>query len=129
MSVLTKIQVDLDNPTGRLDAEFFQKAFLNLPRFPIGLGDYAFIRSGTTPPDRDDGLEQGVILLKTVDIQNRVLLTQDAGSYYRISPEIAVRMGNTKLMPHDVLINIVGATTDVVGRVAFVFPRLTLLRQ
>ena len=78
--------------------------------FPIGLGDCAIIRSGTTPPDRDDGLEQGVILLKTVDIQNKVLLTQDESSFYRVSPEIAARMEKTKLVPNDVLINIVGAT-------------------
>ncbi|EOX1813971.1 hypothetical protein ACPDXT_001787 [Vibrio cholerae] len=96
------------------------KEFLKLPRFSNSIGGIAIVRSGTTPSDRDDELSEGVILLKTVDIQNRPLNTNDAESFYRITPEIASRMEKTSLKPKDVLINIVGATTDVIGRVSLV---------
>ena len=120
ISVLTAEQRELDNPFARFDAEYFQKKFLRLPKFPNALGVHALIRSGTTPVDRDDELTEGVALLKTVDIQNRVLLAQNSDSFYKISFEIASRMAKTKLRSRDVLINIVGATTDVVGRVGFI---------
>lgn len=110
-----------DNPSFRLDGEFFRKEFLNIPAFAKRLGASADIKSGTTPLDRDDNLKEGVVLLKTTDIRNSVLSTEDGGNqYYHISSEIAVRMKETKLQAQDVLINIVGATTDVIGRVAFV---------
>lgn len=123
MNGLEAVEINLtcvksDNPAGRIDSEFFRKRFLTFPRFANRLDEFASIKSGTTPPDRDDDLKDGVVLLKTTDIRNSLLLTTD--SYYHISPEIADRMRETKLIPRDVLINIVGATTDVIGRVAFV---------
>lgn len=104
----------------RFDSSYFMKEFLSLTRFPNAIGDIALVRSGTTPTDRDDDLTDGVVLLKTVDVQNRPLNTADSDVFYRISPEIAKRMEKTRLESKDVLINIVGATTDVVGRVALV---------
>jgi hypothetical protein len=68
------------------------------------------------------------VLLKTTDVRNSVLPTE-SDSYYRISPEIAERMEKTSLHEQDILINIVGATTDVIGRVAFVpkgFPKANI---
>ncbi|MDD5057846.1 MAG: hypothetical protein PHQ60_08230 [Sideroxydans sp.] len=109
-----------DNPTFRADAEFFKKEALSIPRFAKALGGAAIIKSGTTPIDRDDELKEGIVLLKTTDIRNSILASEDGAEYYRISPKIADRMKETKLCARDVLINIVGATTDVVGRVAFV---------
>lgn len=120
MSVLSLGEMLKDNPTFRVDAEFFRKELLSMPRFAKRIGDSAFIKSGTTPPDRDDELTHGVVLLKTTDIRNSVLASEDGTEYYRISPEIAARMKETKLCAEDVLLNIVGATTDVIGRVAFV---------
>lgn len=115
---LNSINALEDNPTFRIDSEFFRKELLTLPRFPLCLGKIAKIKSGTTPADRDDGLTEGVVLLKTTDIRNSVLSPED--QYYRVSQSIAARMRETKLKARDVLINIVGATTDVIGRVAFV---------
>lgn len=121
ISILSLNQVrGSDNPTLRFDSSFFQQEFLSLRCFPNEIGAFTIVRSGTTPIDRDDDLNDGVILLKTVDIQNRPLSTVDLDSYYKISPNIAKRMEKTRLQPGDVLINIVGATTEVVGRVALV---------
>ena len=106
----------------RIDAECYRIEFLEL-NFWKGfypLKDLCLIKSGTTPPDRDNELREGVILLKTTDIRNNVLSKGDANDFYYISPEISERMKTTLLQPKDVLINIVGATTDVIGRVAFV---------
>jgi type I restriction enzyme S subunit len=123
VSVLRLSQVsDADNPTRRFDSSFFQKEYLHLERYPNAIGALATVRSGTTPTDRDDNLREGVVLLKTVDIQNRPLSTVDVEQYYKIASDIAKRMEKTRLLPGDVLINIVGATTDVVGRVALVPP-------
>jgi len=73
------------------------------------------VRSGTTPKDRGDGLEGEVILLKTANIQDGFI---DDSSLFLISSEIDRRMSNTRLRGRDVLINIVGATLGVIGRVA-----------
>lgn len=107
----------------RFDAEFYQNDYLALNAYLLGsktecLGDIAIIRSGTTPRDRDDDLTEGVNLLKTNDIRNVPLLK--SRTYYKISQETADTMSPTKLKPKDILINIVGATLDVVGRVAFI---------
>jgi type I restriction enzyme S subunit len=107
----------------RFDAEFYQNDYLALNANLLGsktecLGDIAIIRSGTTPRDRDDELIEGVNLLKTNDIRNVPLLK--SRTYYKISQETADTMSSTKLEPKDILINIVGATLDVVGRVAFI---------
>ncbi len=76
------------------------------------------IRSGTTPSDRVDGLKKGPILFKTTDIRNGIL--SPTGDYYRITDDVHRRMAKTQLQDHDVLLNIVGATLDVIGRSAFV---------
>jgi len=121
ISVLSLSKVrDADNPTLRFDSSFFQKEFLRLERYSNEIGALSVVRSGTTPTDRDDDLTEGVVLLKTVDIQNRPLSAVDVDQYYKITHAIAKRMEKTSLLPGDVLINIVGATTDVVGRVALV---------
>jgi type I restriction enzyme S subunit len=112
----------VENPTIRIDSSYFMKEFLSLSRYSNSIGNIALVRSGTTPTDRDDDLADGVVLLKTIDIQNRPLSTADSDLFYRISPEVAKRMEKTRLEPKDVLINIVGATTDVIGRVALVPP-------
>lgn len=107
----------------RFDAEFYQNDYLALNAKLLKLkteclGDIAIIRSGTTPRDRDDELIEGVNLLKTNDIRNVPLLK--SRTYYKISQETAESMSSTKLKPKDILINIVGATLDVIGRVAFI---------
>lgn len=109
--------------TFRLDGEFYKKEFLQddfkkLQSFPFS--DVCTIKSGTTPIDRDDELREGILLLKTTDIRNGVLSKENVENFYFISREIADRMKETKLQSGDVLLNIVGATTEVIGRTAFV---------
>ena len=76
------------------------------------------IRSGTTPPDREDGLTEGAILFKTTDVRNKVI--SPTGDFYRIPFSIHSRMLKTRIQNGDVLLNIVGATLDVIGRSAFI---------
>lgn len=109
--------------TFRIDGEFYRKEFLqdDFKKLQVfAFNDICTIKSGTTPPDRDDELRDGVVLLKTTDIRNGVLSKENIENFYFISREIANRMKETKLEPGDVLLNIVGATTEVIGRTAFV---------
>lgn len=119
-SVIQKSQLE---GAQRLDAEYYQPEYLELAKEirdqkGKNLQDVVIIRSGTTPKDRDDTLTEGVILLKTTDIRNNILLKD--GDYYHITPKIAQRMLKTKLQPSDVLVNIVGATLEVIGRASLI---------
>jgi len=80
----------------------------------LSLGSFCSIKSGTTPKDRDDSLQEGPVLFKTTDVRNNVMSAYD--SFYHISDTIHNRMSVTKIKPYDVLLNIVGATLDVIGR-------------
>lgn len=109
----------------RIDAELYraslQESFEKIFQtgFPVTrLRRTCIIRSGTTPSDRVDGLKKGPILFKTTDIRNGILSPK--GDYYRITDDIHRRMAKTQLQDRDVLLNIVGATLDVIGRSAFV---------
>jgi type I restriction enzyme M protein len=118
--------------SSRIDSTFFHKEFLVSilnDTESWKLSEICTIRSGTTPPDRDEELEQGIVLLKTNDIRSNVLTNNNIDSYFFIDETINVRMINTQLQAEDVLINIVGATTDVVGRTAFIpgdFPKANI---
>lgn len=125
MAVVTTVATSSLEFGNRIDAELyrpslrrsFEKIFTT--GFEVArLRSVCTIRSGTTPPDRIDGLKDGPILLKTTDIRNGVISPN--GEYYRITNEINHRMAKTKLEDSDVLLNIVGATLDVIGRSAFV---------
>ena len=80
----------------------------------LPLGSICSIKSGTTPKDRDDSLQEGPVLFKTTDVRNNVMSAYD--SFYHISDKIHNRMSVTKIKPYDILLNIVGATLDVIGR-------------
>lgn len=115
----------------RWDSTYFLKEFIFSPleNTQTDLIENLFnIKSGSTPRDRDAELKEGVILLKTNDIRNNVL--KDKGdSFFYIDTYTNSRMKATQLKPNDVLINIVGATTDVIGRVSFVsdsFPKANI---
>ena len=109
----------------RIDAELYQphlkKSYTELLMSGFELRKLSMvciIRSGTTPPDRIDGLDCGPILFKTTDVRNSILSPN--AKYYHISPEIHRRMRKTSIVRQDILLNIVGATLDVIGRSAFV---------
>lgn len=84
------------------------------------MNEICLIRSGTTPAIRDENLKSGVILLKTNDIRNNVLTNSNLESFFYIDEKTDEAMKYTRLQAEDVLINIVGATTDVIGRAAIV---------
>lgn len=117
--------------SNRWDSTYFLKEFLkneNIYSQWEPLAKLCKIKSGTTPKDRDEDLKNGVILLKTTDIRNNVLQEKGA-DYFYINENCNKTMLSSELKANDVLINIVGATTDVVGRVAFVpsdFPKANI---
>ena len=114
LELLKRFDAELYNPILKVSFVSLASSNFELKK----LSDICIIRSGTTPVDRDDNLAQGPILFKTTDIRNNVLNIYDR--FYHISDKINERMSITKLEPNDVLLNIVGATLDVIGRNAFV---------
>lgn len=107
--------------SGRIDSTFFLKEYLNHKSFEFSykLNQIANIKSGTTPADRDDDLKEGVMLLKTNNIRNNILNKYSDINYF-IYEEVNKKMKSSELKEYDVLVNIVGATLDVVGRVGYV---------
>lgn len=121
LSVLKLSEVKRDNATKRIDSEYFKKEYLEneeKTQTYLPLGKFCLIRSGITPKDRDENLKDGVILLKTTNIRNSILSNTD--DYFYIDKNTNIKMKNTQLKEGDVLINIVGATTEVIGRVALI---------
>lgn len=125
MAVVTTLQASALEFGNRIDAELyrpslrqsFEKIFKT--GWPVTrLQRVCIIRSGTTPTDRVDGLAAGPILFKTTDIRNGIISPK--GDYYRITDDVHRRMSKTILEDRDVLLNIVGATLDVIGRSALV---------
>jgi type I restriction enzyme S subunit len=110
----------------RYDAEFYKpeylKAINSIKRKAYILNsDCSIIKSGVTPQDRDSETVSEVILLKTNNIRNSFLLSKNIDEYSFIDKKINEKMRSTELKPYDVLINIVGATLDVIGRTSFIF--------
>lgn len=108
-----RIDAELYNPSLKKSFELLYKCGYEIYR----LKDFCIIRSGVTPKDRDDSLNEGPVLFKTTDIRNNIL--NPYNNYYHISSTIFKRMSYTKLTRNDVLLNIVGATLDVIGRSAY----------
>lgn len=126
MAILTSTKLSSLLFGNRFDAELYNPQLLisfnemsNNGFELVPIGKVCLIRSGTTPPDRDDTLNFGPVLFKTTDIRNNVLSPNR--DYYHISPVINQRMSSTSIQVNDVLLNIVGATLDVIGRSAFVY--------
>lgn len=121
MSEILLSQVLTASYSGRIDSTFFLKEYLNHKsfEFPYKLNQIANIKSGTTPADRDDDLKEGVMLLKTNNIRNNILNKYSDINYF-IHEEVNKKMKSSELKEYDVLVNIVGATLDVVGRVGYV---------
>ena len=125
MSIITLTKFSNLRFNKRIDSEFYNPHLLhsyskleNSKLYLHNLNSLCIIKSGTTPKDRDDNLMNGPILLKTTDIRNSVL--NPFSKYYHISEEIFSRMSSTILNENDVLLNIVGATLEVIGRASFV---------
>ncbi|MBR2091784.1 MAG: restriction endonuclease subunit S [Fibrobacter sp.] len=125
MAIITTTNLSSLEFFNRFDGELYNPHLLssfrelnrtNYELKPIGC--FCAVKSGTTPSDRDDSLKDGPILFKTTDIRNNVL--SPFNNYYHISSVIHNRMHKTQLKGNDVLLNIVGATLDVIGRSAIV---------
>ena len=122
-----------DNITFRFDSQYFNKecleAYSYLKRRKYHLNsNISTIKSGSTPRDRDETLKEGTALLKTNDIRNNIL-TDEKENFFYINDEINIRMKSTQLKSGDVLMNIVGATTDVIGRSSLIskdFPKANI---
>jgi type I restriction enzyme M protein len=118
--------------SARIDSTFFQQEFLQSRLNQINswhIDEICLVRSGTTPVERDENLKEGVVLLKTNDIRNNVLTNNNIEDLFFIDEATNTRMKNTQLQFQDVLLNIVGATTDVIGRSALVtqdFPKANI---
>ena len=128
ISIIDKSQIERK----RLDSEFYLSKYLQVIQTLKSmshsrLGDFCFVTSGSTPPDRDESLEEGIILLKTRNIQEGYIdLSHDI---FYIDKKLDDRLKSTKLKSQDILLNIVGATLEVIGRVAIVpsdFPRANI---
>lgn len=110
----------------RFDAEFYSQELLSAID-KVTHVDFDFMRnianikSGTTPRERSEHLKEGAVLLKTTNIRDNVLCYTHPDDFFFIDNKTNNRMNSTKLKAKDVLLNIVGATTDVIGRTAIVF--------
>jgi len=113
LEFINRIDSELYNPDLKVSLQNLVSSNVPLTR----LKDLCNIRSGTTPTDRIDGLVEGPILFKTKDIRNNTLCPYS--DFYHISNDIHNRMFTTQLQNEDVLLNIVGATLEVIGRSAF----------
>lgn len=122
-----------DNNSFRFDSEYFKKeilrAYNQLSEKTFYFNrDISFIKSGTTPKERDEELKEGIILLKTNNIRNNLLLNEKESFFY-IDNLTDEKMKSSRLKNGDVLINIVGATTDVIGRTSLIlenFPKANI---
>lgn len=110
--------------SSRLDSDFFKKDALELSaiseNWDVLSAICPEIKSGTTPAMRDKNLKDGIALLKTNDIRNNIVSPLSAEQFFYIDEQTDKKMKSSSVNDKDVLINIVGATTDVIGRVAFV---------
>jgi type I restriction enzyme M protein len=130
ISILMSNKVLNASYSERIDSYFFQKEFLIEPfKNFYYLSEICFIKSGTTPSIRDENLKEGVILLKTDNIRNDTLNFKSENDFFYIDEETNKKMKTTQLDANDILINIVGATTDVIGRCALLssyFPQANI---
>lgn len=129
-SIVKLSELELQN---RIDSEFYSPEYMNimnnLKKFEyLRIGRCCFVTSGSTPPERDPDLKSGIILLKTVNIREGYIDIYSEEPFF-IDEILDEQLKSSRLQPNDVLINIVGATHDVIGRVALVpndFPRANI---
>lgn len=110
--------------SSRIDSDYFKKKAIAFTEFSKDWELMSVIcpniKSGTTPAERDETLKRGIALLKTNDIRNNIVSPILVEKYFYIDEETNKKMEASSLQGKDVLINIVGASTDVIGRVSFV---------
>lgn len=129
-SIVKLSELELKN---RIDAEFYSPEYMNIINKLrkldcIKIGKCCFVTSGSTPPERVPNLKSGIILLKTSNIREGYIDIYSEEPFF-IDENLDKKLKSSRLMPKDVLINIVGATLEVIGRVAIVpddFPKANI---
>ena len=109
----------------RIEAEYYQKKYYSIVNKLLKLKNekiekLAFVSSGSTPSDREEDLQDGILLLKTINIEDGYLNVNETNSFF-IGEETNKKIKSSELKGNEVLINIVGATVNVIGR-AGLFP-------
>lgn len=130
MNIVKLSELELKN---RIDAEFYSPEYMNIMNKLrklecVRIGKCCFVTSGSTPLDRDPELKSGIVLLKTANIREGYIDIYSEKPFF-IDENLDERLKSSRLKPNDVLINIVGATLEVIGRVAIVpddFPRTNI---
>jgi type I restriction enzyme S subunit len=124
----TTFQISSDELQGRIDAYYYQPKFrhvqeeLGKSRWPLKpLNEIATIVCGSTPKEGSSiaPFTDSVKFLKTINVQD---FTLNLGTLYYISRVAHQRRAISALQENDVLLNIIGATLEVVGRVSIVPP-------
>ena len=113
----------------RIDAEFYLKQYIDVIRQiakqeHLSLDGICLVTSGTTPQERDKELKNGTLLLKTVNVKNGYV--DLSRRKFFINKILDEKLKSSQLQANDILINIVGATLDVIGRTAMIpkdFPK------
>lgn len=115
-----------DDLRGRLDPHYYLPEFrdieqrLRAPGWPVKeMGEIATIACGSTPREGSfiEKIEDAVVFLKTVNVQDYYL---DLSTLYFISRESHAKRRISEVKEGDILLTIIGANLDVVGRVVIV---------
>jgi type I restriction enzyme S subunit len=124
----TTFQISSDELQGRIDAYYYQPKFrhvqeeLGKSRWPLKtLNEIATIVCGSTPKEGSSitPSTDSVKFLKTINVQD---FTLNLATLYYIPCVAHQRRAISALQENDVLLNIIGATLEVVGRVSIVPP-------
>lgn len=111
---------------GRLDPHYYQPKFADIGQklracgCPVKkMAEIATIVCGSTPREGSftQKTEDSVVFFKTLNVQNYYL---DPSTLYFISRESHEKRKISEVKEGDILLNIIGANLDVVGRVAIV---------
>ena len=131
MEILTEkplcfeIEKGILNKHDRLDAHYLHPVYLELEeklaKSPFELKTLADISEsiscGSTPKDYDPFANKGVLFLKTVNVQDGWL---DLKEKYYISEKCHSKRKISEVRKNDLLMTIIGANEEIVGRVALV---------
>jgi len=124
----TTFQISSDDLEGRVDAYYYQPKFRQIQEelkkcpWPLKrLDEIATVTCGSTPKEGSSikPSTDSVKFLKTINVQDYLL---NLDTLYYVSREAHQRRAISALQKNDVLLNIIGATLEVVGRVSIIPP-------
>lgn len=120
-----EIEKEFLNKHDRLDSHYLHPVYLELEeqlvKSPYELKTLAGISEsifcGSTPKDYNSFANKGILFLKTVNVQDGWL---DLKERYYISKKSHSKRKNSEVRKNDLLMTIIGANEEVVGRVVLV---------